>query len=72
MSLALILCLGLTLIFCSTFELNQFLASEAAQVGSIFDDLHSSLTTQQGEFAALSRDLRHVCGFSSASAYLVL
>ncbi|XP_028784778.1 kinesin-like protein KIN-5C [Neltuma alba] len=40
-------------------SIEEFLASEVAQAGSIFDDLHSSLTTQQGEFAALARDLRH-------------
>jgi hypothetical protein len=54
------------------FLLNQFLASEATEAGSIFDDLQSSLSTQQGEMAHFARELRHVCVSSSYSVYLII
>lgn len=43
------------------FLVNQFLASEATEAGSIFDNLQSTLSTQQGELALFARELRNVC-----------
>ncbi|KAK7337255.1 hypothetical protein VNO77_17820 [Canavalia gladiata] len=40
-------------------SIEEFLASEATEAGSIFDDLQSSLSTQQGELALFARELRH-------------
>jgi len=45
---------------------NQFLASEATEAGSLFDDLQGSLSTQQGELAFFASELRNVC----ASTYV--
>ncbi|XP_061366744.1 kinesin-like protein KIN-5C isoform X2 [Gastrolobium bilobum] len=40
-------------------SIEEFLASEATEAGSIFDDLQSSLSTQQDELALFARELRH-------------
>ncbi|CAL0310527.1 unnamed protein product [Lupinus luteus] len=40
-------------------SIEEFLASENAESGSIFDDLQNSLSTQQGELALFARELRH-------------
>ncbi|KAK7244878.1 hypothetical protein RIF29_39707 [Crotalaria pallida] len=40
-------------------SIEEFLASEATESGSIFDDLQNSLSTQQGELAHFARELRH-------------
>ncbi|XP_027352817.1 kinesin-like protein KIN-5C [Abrus precatorius] len=40
-------------------SIEEFLASETTEAGSIFDDLQSSLSTQQGELALFARELRH-------------
>lgn len=45
----------------SLFQVTQFLASEATEAGSIFDDLQNTLSTQHGEMAVFARELRHVC-----------
>ena len=45
---------------CFDLFLNQFLASEAGKADSIFEDLQSSLSTQQGEMALFARELRQV------------
>lgn len=50
--------------------MDQFLASEVVEAGSIFDDLQNSLSTQQGELASLARELRHVCALSFPSICL--
>ncbi|XP_019444239.1 PREDICTED: kinesin-like protein KIN-5C [Lupinus angustifolius] len=39
--------------------IEEFLASEATESGSLFDDLQNSLSTQQGELALFARELRH-------------
>lgn len=50
-------------LFCCNFVLfiNQFLASEAGEVASIFNELQSTLSTQQGEMAVFAKELRQVC-----------
>ncbi|RDX94099.1 Kinesin-like protein KIN-5C, partial [Mucuna pruriens] len=40
-------------------SIEEFLASEATEAGSIFDDLQSSLSTQHGELALFAGELRH-------------
>ncbi|XP_061353443.1 kinesin-like protein KIN-5C [Gastrolobium bilobum] len=40
-------------------SVEEFLASEATEAGSVFDDLQSSLSTQQAELALFARELRH-------------
>ncbi|XP_027903365.1 kinesin-like protein KIN-5C [Vigna unguiculata] len=40
-------------------SIEKFLASEATEAGSIFDDLHGSLSTQQGELALFASELRN-------------
>lgn len=48
--------------FCCNFVLfvNQFLASEACEASSVFNDLQSTLSTHQGELAVFARELRQV------------
>lgn len=41
--------------------LTQFLASEAKEAASIYDNLQTILSTQQGEMALFARELRQVC-----------
>ncbi|KAK7284846.1 hypothetical protein RJT34_19599 [Clitoria ternatea] len=41
------------------YSIEEFLASEATEAGTIFDDLQSSLSTQRGELAQFARELRH-------------
>lgn len=43
------------------FLVNQFLATAATEVGSIFDELQSCLSTQQGELSLFAREVRNVC-----------
>lgn len=43
------------------FLVNQFLASEATEAGSIFDDLQRTLSTQQDELELFAGKLRSVC-----------
>ncbi|XLR27418.1 hypothetical protein S83_055318 [Arachis hypogaea] len=40
-------------------SIQEFLESEATQAGAIFDELQSSLSTQQGELAVFAREMRH-------------
>ncbi|TKY61969.1 125 kDa kinesin-related protein [Spatholobus suberectus] len=40
-------------------SIEEFLASEATEAGSIFDDVQSSLSTQHGELALFARELRN-------------
>ncbi|XP_020205961.1 kinesin-like protein KIN-5C [Cajanus cajan] len=40
-------------------SIEEFLASEATEAGSIFDDLQSSLSAQDGELALFARELRN-------------
>ncbi|KAG5083963.1 hypothetical protein JHK82_054129 [Glycine max] len=40
-------------------SIEEFLASEATEAGSIFDNLQSTLSTQQGELALFARELRN-------------
>ncbi|QHN81754.1 uncharacterized protein DS421_20g689690 [Arachis hypogaea] len=40
-------------------SIQEFLESEATQAGEIFDELQSSLSTQQGELAVFAREMRH-------------
>ncbi|XP_014521873.1 kinesin-like protein KIN-5C [Vigna radiata var. radiata] len=40
-------------------SIEKFLASEATEAGSIFDDLQGSLSTQQGELAVFASELRN-------------
>jgi hypothetical protein len=49
--------------FCCNFVLfiYQFLTSEAGEVASIFNELQSTLSTQQGEMAVFAKELRQVC-----------
>lgn len=53
---------GLISCFLSFFLLlvNQFLAAEAVEANSIFEDLQGTLSTHQGEMAHFARDLRQV------------
>ncbi|KAI4300500.1 hypothetical protein L6164_033871 [Bauhinia variegata] len=41
------------------YSIEEFLSSEAVEAGSIFDDLHNALSTQQDEFGVFARELRH-------------
>lgn len=41
--------------------MDQFLASEAGNLALMFDDLQSTLSTQQGEMAVFAKELRKVC-----------
>lgn len=40
---------------------NQFLASESGKADSIFNDVQSTLSNNQGELALFARELRQVC-----------
>ncbi|KAM7526033.1 hypothetical protein LguiA_015935 [Lonicera macranthoides] len=42
----------------STRSIDEFLAAEAVEANSIFDDLQGTLSTQQGEMALFARELR--------------
>lgn len=42
------------------FFRNQFLASDAGEAASIFEDLQSGLSTQQGEMVAFAKELKQV------------
>ncbi|KAL1290080.1 hypothetical protein AAHE18_20G103800 [Arachis hypogaea] len=46
-------------------SIQEFLESEATQAGEIFDELQSSLSTQQGELAVFAREMRHLEDFAS-------
>ncbi|XP_057425345.1 kinesin-like protein KIN-5C [Lotus japonicus] len=48
-----------SLISSNGYSIEEFLASEAAEAGSIFNDLQSSLSTQQGEMAQFAREMRN-------------
>lgn len=49
------------MLFSSKF---QFLAAEAVEVKSVFNDLQDVLSSHQGEMAHLARELRQVCMFA--------
>ncbi|KAF7820171.1 kinesin-like protein KIN-5C [Senna tora] len=40
-------------------SIEEFLASEATEAGSIFDDVQNTLSTHQGELVSFARELRH-------------
>ena len=40
---------------------NQFLGAESVEANAIFDELHKSLSIQQGELAIFASELRQVC-----------
>ncbi|WVZ13972.1 hypothetical protein V8G54_011538, partial [Vigna mungo] len=44
-------------------SIEKFLASEATEAGSIFDDLQGSLSTPQGELAVFASELRNTDGY---------